>query len=363
MLKLENLKVCFIAGTLGQGGAERQLYYILRALWQSGASLRVLSLTRGEFWENKIRELGIPVTWVGQRSCKLFRLARIVATLREQAPDVLHSQHFYTNLYAVGAARALGLREVGAIRCDGTSEVRDHGAVAGYLSLRAPRVMAVNSRAAIQNAIALGAVAKRLCFLPNVVDTDHFKFALRQEQGTIRLIAVGRLVEQKKLDLFLKMLARLRQRSRVPIKATIVGEGEQRPQLEQQAIELGLLPDVVEFRGIVRDMNAVYREADILVLTSDWEGTPNVVLEAMASGLTVVARPIGGVPEIIKHGETGFLTDSNDEDALADSMLKLVIDSRLRMKVGRSAAEHVNANYSPGQLPSYLTNIYAGVLS
>jgi glycosyltransferase involved in cell wall biosynthesis len=170
-------------------------------------------------------------------------------------------------------------------------------------------------------------------------------------------------VEQKNLDLFLKMIARLRQRSRVAIRATIVGDGEQRPQLERQARELGLLPDVVEFRGIVRDMTAVYREADILVLTSDWEGTPNVVLEAMASGLTVVARPIGGVPEIIKHGETGFLTDTKDEDALADSMLKLINDSRLRMKVGRSAAEHVNANYSPRQLPSYLTDIYAGVLS
>ena len=363
MLKLANLKVCFIAGTLGQGGAERQLYYIVRALWQSGARLRVLSLTRGEFWEKKIQELGIPVTWVGQQSSKLLRLTRIVAALREQAPDIIQSQHFYTNLYAVAAARALGLREVGAIRCDGTSEVRDHGVVAGYLSLRTPRVMAVNSRAAIQNAIMLGAVAERLCLLPNVVDTDHFKFVTRRQGEAIRLIAVGRLVEQKKLDLFLKMLARLRQRSRVAIKATIVGDGELRPQLELQARELGLLPDVVEFRGIVRDMTAVYREADILVLTSGWEGTPNVVLEAMASGLTVVARRIGGVPEIIKHGETGFLTDSEDEDAIADLMLKLVSDSDLRMKVGNSAAKYVSANYSPRQLSSYLTDIYAGVLS
>src|SRR5882762_5849080 len=182
MHKLANLKVCFIAGTLGQGGAERQLYYILRALHQSGASARLLCLTRGEFWEQKIRELGLSVTWVGQRGSKLLRLSRIVAALREQRPDVLQSQHFYTNLYAVAAARALGLREVGAIRCDGTSEVRDHGVVGGYLSLRAPRVMAVNSRAAIQNAIALGAVAERLCLLPNVVDTDHFKFVTRQQR-------------------------------------------------------------------------------------------------------------------------------------------------------------------------------------
>jgi glycosyltransferase involved in cell wall biosynthesis len=363
MLKLANLKVCFIAGTLGQGGAERQLYYILRALWQSGASLRVLSLTRGEFWEQKIRELGIQVTFVGQRGSKLLRLSRIVAALRDQPPDVLQSQHFYTNLYAVAAARALGLREVGAIRCDGTSEVRDHGAVAGYLSLRAPRLIAVNSRAAIQNAITLGAQARRLCLLPNVVDIDHFKFVNRPEGNSIRLLAVGRLVEQKKLDLFLKTVASLRHRSQIAIKASIFGEGPYRPQLERQAQELGLLPDVLEFRGVVPDMAPIYKEADILVLTSDWEGTPNVVLEAMASGLAVVARRIGGVPEIIRHGETGFLADPADESALTNSLLTLVNDSSLRLKMGRRAAEHINANYSPRQLPSRLTDIYSGVLS
>ncbi|HEY8187117.1 MAG TPA: glycosyltransferase family 4 protein [Pyrinomonadaceae bacterium] len=363
MLKLENLKICFIAGTLGQGGAERQLYYILRALRQSGASLRVLSLTRGEFWEQKIRELGIQVTCVGQRGSRLLRLSRIVAALREQPPDVLQSQHFYTNLYAVAAARALGLREVGAIRCDGTSEVRDNGVLAGYLSLRAPRVIAVNSRAAIRNAIKLGAQARRLCLLPNVVDVDQFKFVSRRERDTIRLLAVGRLVEQKKLDLFLNTVASLRQRSRKAIRASIFGDGPYRPQLERQANELGLLPDVVEFRGIVPDMVPIYNESDILVLTSDWEGTPNVVLEAMASGLAVVARRIGGVPEIIRHGQTGFLVDPTDEVALANSLLTLVNDSTLRTKMGQRAAEHVSANYSPRQLPSLLTEIYSGVLS
>jgi glycosyltransferase involved in cell wall biosynthesis len=363
MLKLANLKVSFIAGTLAQGGAERQLYYILRALCQSGASPTLLCLTRGEFWEKKIQELGIRVTWVGQQGSRVLRLARIVAALREHRPDVLQSQHFYTNLYAVAAARALGLREVGAIRCDGTSEVRDRGVLAGTLSLRTPRLIAANSRAAIRNAIALGTPAERLCLLPNVVDTDHFKFVTRREQETIRLIAVGRLVEQKKLNLFLKMIARIRQRSRLIVRAAIFGDGPEKAQLETLARELGLFPDVVQFKGIVPDMAAVYREADILVLTSDWEGTPNVVLEAMASGLPVVARRIGGVPEIIEHGKTGFLADSDDVDALANCLLVLSANSQLRMEVGRRAAEHVSANFSPRQLPAFLTNIYAEALS
>jgi glycosyltransferase involved in cell wall biosynthesis len=363
MLKLDNLKVCFIAGTLGQGGAEQQLFYILRAICRSGATPHVLCLTRGEFWEQRILELGIRVTWVGQAESRLSRLARIVAVLRKHPADVLQSQHFYTNLYAVAAARALGLREVGAIRCDGTSEVRENGVVAGYLNLRTPRVIAVNSRAAIRNAIMLGATAERLCFLPNVVDTDHFKFVNRAQRDTIRIVAVGRLVEQKNLDLFLRIIARVRQHSQKIIKAAIFGAGPQQRELERIAQDLGLLPDVVEFRGLVPDMAPVYRETDILVLTSDWEGTPNVVLEAMASGLTVVARRVGGLPEIIQDGETGLLTDNGNEDAIADSVLMLVSDSNLRLNMGRRGAEFVAANYSPQQLPAFLTDIYAGALA
>src|SRR5215510_2403397 len=107
MLDLPKLNICFVAGTLGQGGAERQLYYMLRELRENGATPRLLSLTRGEFWESRISELGVPITWIGESPSRLKRLSKIIATLRAEPPDVLQSQHFYTNLYVAGAARAL----------------------------------------------------------------------------------------------------------------------------------------------------------------------------------------------------------------------------------------------------------------
>src|SRR5437868_4062131 len=66
VVDLSKQKICFLAGTLGQGGAERQLFYILRALSESGAEVRLLSLTQGEFWQEKIEALGVKVIWVGQ---------------------------------------------------------------------------------------------------------------------------------------------------------------------------------------------------------------------------------------------------------------------------------------------------------
>src|SRR5262249_2475156 len=140
------LRVCFLAGTLGQGGAEQQLFYLLKTLRGQGATVRLLSLMRGEFWEAPIAEFGVEVRWVGQSDSRLARLGRIIREARAFRPQILQSQHFYTNLYAAAAGRALGVREIGALRCDGSSEVAEHGRALGKLSLRWPRLIAANSR-------------------------------------------------------------------------------------------------------------------------------------------------------------------------------------------------------------------------
>ena len=359
MFDLERLHICLIAGTLGQGGAERQLFYIVRALRDNGATVELLSLTSGEYWEERIRQLGVPVRWVGKHPGKARRIGSIIKILRSNPPDVVQSQHFYTNLYTVAAARLLGCREVGAMRNDCVSEVEATGAVLGRLSLRMPRTIAANSKIAIRNAINLGVPATRLLLLGNVVDTLRFRPAPVRKQGRpVHLISVGRLEEQKRIDRFLSVLARLRTMTSIQIKATILGEGSLRAALEAQAADLGLLGGIVEFRGAVSDIAAEYRKADILVLTSDYEGTPNVALEAMASGLAVVAARVGGIPDILSCEKTGFLIDSSDLTAMAITLLTLINDPTLRAKIGSSAREYVLANHSPEQLPKALSGVY-----
>src|SRR5947207_13023470 len=105
-----------MAVTLEHGGAVRQLFYMLQALRQRGAAARVLCLDCGGFWEEPIRSLGVPVTWVGQRRSRLARLLRVLKELRADPPDVLQSQHFFANAYVGLAARLLGLNGIGAMR-------------------------------------------------------------------------------------------------------------------------------------------------------------------------------------------------------------------------------------------------------
>lgn len=366
MRNLSNLKLCFLAGTLTPGGAERQVFYILQALCQAGASPRLLSLDRGEFWEERIKALGVPVTWAGDQPSRLRRMLRVLKEVRKDPPHILQSQHFFTNAYVGLTARLFQVSGVGAMRSNGSAEVSGSGPLGGWLNLHCPRLIAANSKVAIRYAMARGVSPSHLYFLPNVVDTEWFKPSNRLPEEPFTLIAVGRLVRPKRLDRFISILHRLRNNFGLNVRGWIIGSGRQnedlRAELESQASTLGLLPDTVQFRGSVADMRSVYHQAAVCVLTSDVEGTPNVLLEAMASGLPVAATQVGGVSEIVQHGRTGFLADPENWDGLVTALVELVKNSELRMEMGRRARAFVEENHSLQRLPAYLGGLYERAL-
>lgn len=350
-----------MAGSLGQGGAERQFFYILEALRDRGARLDVLSLTRGEAWEEPFREAGFPPTWVGHSQLRAKRLARIVAALRRRPADVVQSQQFFTNAYVAVAARVVGARDIGAMRSDGISDV-GLGRVQGPLNIRSPRLIAANSSAAIRNVADLGYPTEKFFLLPNVVDPARFGPPEDRPGGPVRVLSVGRLVTHKRFDRLLGALAAVRSETEDRPTGVIVGSGRERedlgPALLAQAEGLGLLPGGLELPGAITDMAPIYRQADVFVLTSDYEGTPNVVLEAMASGLPVVSTRVGDVPELIEHGHTGFLVDRDDHGALTAALIELVGNPQLRREMGLAARQWVQDQRSPAQLPGILSRLY-----
>lgn len=366
---LEGRRVAFIAGTLGQGGAERQLYYMLTVLRQHGARPRVLCLTDGEFWEAPIRALGVPVQHVGGPRSRLRRLARLIADLRADPVDVVQSQHFYTNLYAAAAGRVLGVPEVGALRSDVRSEVAANPGWLGAASLRVPRLLAANSARAILNAEAYGVPRARLRLLPNVVDVARFAPRPGGDAGPVRLLLAGRLGAEKRGDRFLRLVAAARAHLGAAVEGLVVGDGPERASLERQAAALGLLSDGagagaragVTFHGAQADVAPWYGRASVLVLTSDFEGTPNVVLEAMAAGLPVVATDVGGVSDLVRDGVTGRTVPRDDEAALVDAVLALASDPARRRRYGAEGRRHVETHHALPHLADELRALYAAV--
>jgi glycosyltransferase involved in cell wall biosynthesis len=363
MPELCDLRVCFLAGTLGAGGAERQLFYMTRALRESGAQVKVLSLTEGELYESQLRGIGVPVEWVGQDSGRLGRLRRILSVLRKDKPHILQSQHFYTNLYAAVAGRWTGCRDIGALRSDVDSEVRSHSAILGRASLKLPRLLAANSHHAIENARRYGLSEKRLRLLPNVIDTDLFPMKPLRSDGIVTLLLAGRLSAEKRADRFLRLLSRLRKESRIEIRGIIAGDGPLQSEMKSLALNLGLGYPAVEFTGHIDNMASLYHRSDLLVLTSEFEGTPNVILEAMASGLPVVATAVGGVLEVVVENKTGSLLAPYDEDKMSAMIAGFAASPDQRRVFGLEARKIIETEYSTKRLPLYLEDLYRTALA
>lgn len=371
MLDLSKLKSCYVAGTLGQGGAERQLFYAARVLRENGADVRVLSLDTGGFWEERIKQLGVPVTCIGQDRSRLKRVLRIVKHLRREPAHIVQSQHFYTNAYAALAAMLTGCKGIGALRSNGQFDMSQCGRLGGRINLFLPRILAANSRSSLEYARTHGVDRARLHLLPNVVDTEHFKpgdvnAASQSQSGApLTLLAAGRLTREKRFDRFITTVHKLRQFG-LPVRGWIVGSargsGNLRPELERQAAALGLLPEGLQFLGSIADMVPIYRKSNILVLTSEHEGTPNVLLEAMAAGLPVVATNVGGVPEIVTDRQTGFLVQAEDLEAQVNVIACLLRDPVMREKIALQARAYVEANHSVRRLSACLSNLYEAAL-
>lgn len=359
------LRLCFVAGTLGRGGAERQLVYMLEALRGHAVEPRVLCLTQGEPYQREIESLEVPVEWIGANPSRLARMVAIIRSLEREPAEVVQSAHFYTNLYASVAGRLTGARSIGAVRNDLLSELRDDRTV-GIAHLLLPSYLVANSRLAQQRAVALGRSSARVFLIRNAVDTSHF--CLRESRSAVpapdclRLLFVGRLTGQKRADRFLRLVERLsREFSDRCVEARLVGDGADRTILENLRSTLRLDPRRVQFVGELADTSALFSWADVLVLPSDHEGTPNVILEAMAIGLPVVATAVGGVTDLLCHGG-GLMVRPGSDEAIYAAVKKLMTDARLADCLVQEGARYVARNHSLDGLASQLDTLYETVM-
>jgi glycosyltransferase involved in cell wall biosynthesis len=174
------------------------------------------------------------------------------------------------------------------------------------------------------------------------------------------LLSVGRLSREKDHLTLLRALNRLR--FRFPLHLVIVGEGPERPRIEAKIARLKLAANVT-LTGQRSSAEPYYGIANLAVLSSRSEGSPNALLEAMAAGVPLVATSVGGVPEIATHGETALLVKPGDARALADSMGRLLEDPRLCSGLAARARQLVREQYAPQERTRRLVEIYRGVMA
>jgi len=356
--------VALLAGTLGRGGAEKQLVYMARALRDAGLGVRVYTLGDGDFYEGALHDAGLDLSGVGRAANPLLRLVAFTRALWQFQPHVVQAGHFYVNLYVALASRFLGSLGIGAIRNDAVHELQENGRWGPFL-LRMPTALLANSHTARHNAVRLGVDEIKIHVVPNVIDPAPFHRAVTlpedaRNSDQLVVILVARLVRAKRVDRFLEALV-LARRSVPELRGVVVGVGPERGSLEALAHALGLAGDAVVFHGASDDLPRLMARAHMLASTSDHEGVPNAILEAMAAGLPVVTTPAGDAGIIVQDGVTGYVVPFDAVHAFAERMVRLARSPDLRRRLGKVAYEHVNERYSCAGLAARLVSVYGAI--
>jgi glycosyltransferase involved in cell wall biosynthesis len=332
--------------------------YLARELAKCGPDVRVYTLTRGEFYERHLTEANLTPVWFGRSSFPPVRQAALIGNLRRFRPHLVQSFHAFTNPYGAVGARFVGAISLGGVRSDLSGCRGAYGRLTPQL-IRMPHAIAFNSQCALREFTEAGLIApERGYVLANAIDLSDYHRPIAYDDAGTTAIFIGRLIQTKRLDIYLRALAQAR-RIEPRLRGVVVGEGPELAPMRAAAASLGLLPNHVEFVGRDDDIPGRLKRAGILVLTSSSEGCPNVLLEAMAAYLPVITTAIGDVPRIVEDGHSGFLVPPSDPcEAVCNAMIRLAQSSDLRLQMGEAGRKTVEANYSLHKLGERALRIY-----
>lgn len=331
---------------LDPGGAERALVRVAVGLRQLGWQVDVVSLRDAGEMAEPLTTAGISVTALhcgGILDLRaVFKLRR---HLRRQRPDVLLCFLHQANIVGRLAGGITGLCPVisGIRVADRRPSVTLTDRWSRGLSCH---YVAVSRHVADVHADLCGIPADRVSVIHNGVDVPESRPVpgSQDDDHRFRILFVGRLTEQKRPQDLIDAVARLPAELLQRVQVDVLGDGVLGAELQERIRRHGLSDQVV-LHGYQPDSTSWMLKSDVLVLPSAWEGLPNVVLEAMASGLPVIATNVDGVTEVVEDGQTGWLVPAGDVAALSEVIARVVSDTESRTTVADRALEAVQQRF------------------
>ena len=339
------------------GGTQRQLIELLKRIDRRRFRVHPVCFHDDGPWTSRVAELGdpiarFPINGFG-KPATVRQLVRFARWCRQNEIAVLHTWEIYSNVFGLpGAALARVPLRIGSRRgLGGPPAVRR----LQTLACRTAHRMVANSGAAANQLIDQGIPKRRIDIIHNGIDLSLFP--TRRDFSRARTITmVACLREGKRVDVLIAAAARII--ARYPdVQFQIVGDGPCRERLVEQAAATGVLPRI-RFMGHRDDVPAILSSSDLFVLPSESEASPNVILEAMAAALPVVASRVGGIPELVDDGVTGHLVPSGNPDALAAALLDLLEHSGKRTAFGRSGRTRIEQQYSFDRMVAQFETLY-----
>jgi glycosyltransferase involved in cell wall biosynthesis len=335
-------RLVFLLQDLKFGGTQRQTLELARRLDPARFQVEIWLLAAGEELALAARGSGIPLVRLGRRErVGPAALARLGRRLQSQDIDVLMTLTVVPNIWGRVLGRLARVPVIVGNCRGGGAPRRQHERWLWPLAHH----LICNSRALKSTLInGCGVPAARITAIPNGVDTDYFQPAASSAAGPTGVLSVARMVPDKDHDTLLAAF-RLTALALPAAELWLVGDGPLLPEVQERTCQLGL-SQRVQFLDPREDLRPLLHQASLLVLSSRTEALPNVVLEAMAAGLPVVATRVGGVPELVLPGVTGWLAEPGDALGLAAAMGQVLADPETRQAMGRAGRQRARQEFS-----------------
>jgi glycosyltransferase involved in cell wall biosynthesis len=351
------MRIVHLTASTFFGGPERQMLGLAESLSPS-FSTTFLSFSehhRCRAFLNVVRQAGFDAAELHYDSPHArLAICEIAAFLRGNFADVLVTHGYKSNLLGRPAARQARIPIVSVSRgwTGENLKVWCYEALDRFHLRFMDRVVCVSACQA-RRVLRTGIDAKKVHVIRNAARLRAFDTIDPDGQTRLRslaggdgpiVLAAGRLSPEKGFSVLVDAAKRVH--SRVPnARFVLFGQGAERPRLESQIARLGLA-GVFRLAGYCNDLDALIPWADVIALPSFTEGLPNVALEAGAAGVPVVATSVGGTPEVVLDGETGYLVSAGDDAALSDRIVDLIANREKARLFGAAAVRRMAGEFS-----------------
>jgi glycosyltransferase involved in cell wall biosynthesis len=368
-MRSEKLNVLQFLTLLAIGGTERQVLNLVQGLDTTRFNIEVACLKRWGALLPEMEATGVPITEYKTTSLynhvAAWNQMKFLRHLRKGKVDIVHTYGFYSNVFALAPARLAGAAAVlASIRDTGEHQTPMQKRIEKLFCRMADRIV-TNAEAVRKRLTDEGYESEKIVVIHNGIELTRYDrkptaLALHRELGvapTTPLVGVfARLNELKGVEYFLRAAAGLIQHFK-NVRFLIVGDGASRPELERYVKQLGLSEHVV-FLGFRLDVPTLLSEISVSVLPTLSEGLSNSLLEAMAASVPVVATSVGGNPEVVETGVTGFLVPPRDADALAQAIGQFLEQPALATKFGLAGRERVSKRFALEQMTRATERLY-----
>jgi glycosyltransferase involved in cell wall biosynthesis len=363
------IKVLHIVPALTPGGAERMVVHITRGLDRTRFDVVVVSIWRKveSDLEQQLNAAGVTVVYLGKGRGFDWRMyARLRRVLSDYQPDIVHTHlgvlryAFFSFMWFNRAARWLHtVHNIAEREVEPRAQwIQRLAFAAGVLPVAVSREVA----ASVRRLYGL----ERCQVIGNCIPTDLYgsprlsRHEWRAREGfaddDALIVCVARFRAQKNHELLLEAFAQgpaLQRKAHL----VLVGDGPLRYQLEQRAQQLDVASQV-HFLGARADIPEVLTAMDIFALSSDYEGSPLSVVEAMAAGLPVVSTRAGGVPELVEDGREGLLVRTGDVAGLSTAMSFLLEHAEARHSMGTAGAQRARDSFDVSEMVHAYEELY-----